>query len=236
MPQVPFVYSSRSIPAPPMAMGAPSMAMGPPPMAVGAPPMIMGSPPFGVSMIPGGRGKTRRRYHFRPEDDDRLTKIMETRRHPLGVGEWANIAEEMGAPFSPQQCQDRWANYLRPPLDKTPLTVEEKRLLVKYWVLNPREWKKIANKAQHYKIRSAAFVKNYLNSQIRKMTKMGVKPVTPEEVDLLPDCIFVPGIPDPQEMDAAREIIIARRLERRQKLEEQQQSYDDEEEEETDVE
>lgn len=191
MPPAPVVYSNGAMIAPPIAMGVPPAAM---PMATGKVPAVHS-----------------RRHHFKPQDDERLIMIMANHSQPLKLGEWTHIAEEMGNQFSAQQCQDRWANYLRPPLDRSPLTVEEKRLLVKYWIPNPKEWKKIATKSQHYKIRSPAFVKSYLNAQIRKMAQLGVKPLTPEEVDLLPDSLFMPGMPDVQEMDDVREQLYIRR-------------------------
>lgn len=155
--------------------------------------------------------KEHRKHHFKNEDDERLISIMEKHPVPLKHGEWDLITREMGGEFSVQQCRDRWHNYLKPPLDRSELDLEEKRRIVKEGVINYGHWKIIAENTNKNKIRSPALIKNFLVSLFQKMEKLGIKPETPEEVDYIPDVVFQWGSPRRDVAQRLREEFLARR-------------------------
>lgn len=195
-------YMVQVIPMPITPDGAVIMPTG---TLVGYPtilPMASGQ----ISVDSSGTKKRKlRKGQFTAEDDDLLTKVMENHRQPMRPGEWQIVAREMGNRFTDHQCQERWIKYLKPPLDRSPMGLEERRLLVKIAVTNYGKWKEIAEKARHYKIRSATQVKNYIVSQFRKMDTLGLRPQTPEEVDCIPDSVFMCGsqVRLPKDLDPA---------------------------------
>jgi hypothetical protein len=76
---------------------------------------------------------------FSPEEDDRLTRIVEK----YGESNWKAIAAELGS-RNCRQCRERWKNYLDPSLTKEPWSSEEDELLLDLYKTHGSQWSRIA--------------------------------------------------------------------------------------------
>jgi hypothetical protein len=137
--------------------------------------------------------------HFRREDDERLMRIMSQRRRRLEVGEWAEIAEEMGK-FTAKQLRKRWTNYLKPPLDHTEFTVPERREALKQSIEKLWNWKQVASTLGNGRTRSPLMIRNVVTYLLTKLKKLGIVLVRQEDVDLVPDVLLDWGQPPVEEL------------------------------------
>jgi hypothetical protein len=133
-------------------------------------------------------------------DDDRLVKIMAERRWPFQIGEWNEVAVEMGR-FTPRQLRDRWMNYLRPPLDRSEFTIEERKEALKMSVNHFGKWKSIALRFGNGRSRSPAMIKNMVTHLRAKLQRLGFDLTIENDIDLLPDVLFDWGSPESEELE-----------------------------------
>jgi hypothetical protein len=75
------------------------------------------------------------------EDDDIL--LLHVRKH--GPNDWVRISQLMGHP-SPQQCRERYYQYLSLALNNSPITPEEGVLIYKWKEEIGRQWPEIARR------------------------------------------------------------------------------------------
>jgi hypothetical protein len=133
--------------------------------------------------------------YFRDSDDARLTAIMADHPGRLSPEIWARIAWMFGGGVKPRQLQERWSNFLRPGLDKSPFTLEERRTIVKLMINHQNNWSRIARQLGDGTSRSAAMVKQYGFDIRAKLQKLGFVVRQPHDVDCIPDCAFTWGYP-----------------------------------------
>jgi hypothetical protein len=139
-------------------------------------------------------------YHFTEADDERLIRIMAERCWPLKVGEWGEIQQEMEG-FTARQLRDRWVNYLKPPLDRSAFTIEERRAALKESVNAFGNWKRVAAHLGDGRRRSPAMVKNLVTHLMARLRRLGFPISSEGDVDLLPDAIFERGVRPGEELD-----------------------------------
>jgi hypothetical protein len=130
-------------------------------------------------------GVTRRK--FTDYDDDRLIAIM--CEHPgnnkLPGSEWRQIAHEFGGPFTTAQLQERWRNFLRPPLDRSKFAISEKRHILKLSLGRPGRWRDIARIVGNGRSRSPMMVKNLIVPILEKLRKCNITIRSDSDVDCL---------------------------------------------------
>jgi hypothetical protein len=99
-----------------------------------------------------GRGPGKFKCKFTPLDDARLSDAV--RR--CGTGSWAVVARQVPG-RNARQCRERWANYVNPTLEQTPLSPSEELLLDKKFAELGPSWHVIAS---FFPTRSRNFIKN----------------------------------------------------------------------------
>jgi hypothetical protein len=142
------------------------------------------------------------RRKFTDYDDERLATIM--CKHPgkgkLPGSEWREIAREFGGPFTTTQLQERWRNFVRPPLDRSKFTICEKRHILKLSLGRQGRWRDIARIVGDGRSRSPMMVKNLIVPILEKLRKCNIAVRSNTDVDCLPDEIFgkiledIPGV------------------------------------------
>jgi hypothetical protein len=138
-------------------------------------------------------------FHFCPADDDRLAAIMAERRWPLKIGEWNEVADEMGR-FTSRQLRDRWMNSLRPPLDQSEFTIAERWEALKKSLTSYGKWKNIAIHFGNGRTRSAAMIRNLVIHLTARLRRLGFIVTHEADFDLLPDVLFEWGHPPQDEL------------------------------------
>jgi hypothetical protein len=132
------------------------------------------------------------RRKFTEYDDKRLAAIMS--EHPgkgkLPGSEWRQIAHEFGGPFTTAQLQERWRNFLRPPLDRSKFTIDEKRHILKLSLGRQGRWRDIARIVGDGRSRSPMMVKNLIVPILEKLRKCSINVRSDTDIDCLPDEIF----------------------------------------------
>ena len=131
--------------------------------------------------------------HFSPEEDERLIELVDQHPGTLRLQDWDAIAAQHASGFTGRQCRDRWHNYLRPPLDRDPMSPEEKRALVRAAVENHNNWAHIASLNIGGKTRSCAMIKNTCLAMLDKLDRIGIPLQTVRHVDALPIEAFEGG-------------------------------------------
>jgi hypothetical protein len=154
-------------------------------------PQNLAFPDFAFS---GYEEETRSRY-FTDAQDATLIRLMEGRNGRMTASEWAEVARLVDPTFSVRRVQDRWNNFLRPPLDRSEFTPEERRSVARLMFQQPNDWRWIAEQLSPEKTRSAAMVK-HLGANLRsKIHNAGFQIDQIEDIDLLPDEVFQLGFP-----------------------------------------
>ena len=77
-------------------------------------------------------------------EDEALRALVQK----VGLNRWASIATSIGHK-SPEQCQQRWVEYLDPDINKGDWTAAEKRKLVQLYEVFPEQWQSIASQLPH---------------------------------------------------------------------------------------
>lgn len=82
------------------------------------------------------------RQRWQPEEDDLLRNYVQE----FGAKDWGKVSERTGNALDrdAKSCMERWKNYLKPGIKKTPLTQEEKNLVISLQEKYGNKWKKIA--------------------------------------------------------------------------------------------
>ncbi|KAL2644863.1 hypothetical protein R1flu_012450 [Riccia fluitans] len=82
------------------------------------------------------------RQRWQPEEDELLRNYVEQ----FGAKDWGKVSERTGKALDrdAKSCMERWKNYLKPGIKKTPLTKEEKLLVISLQEKYGNKWKKIA--------------------------------------------------------------------------------------------
>jgi hypothetical protein len=114
---------------------------------------------------------------------------MAERKWPLEIGEWNEVADEMGK-FTPRQLRDRWMNHLRLPLDQSEFTIAERREAFKKALTCYGKWKNIAIHIGNSRTRSAAMIKKLVTRLTVKLRGLGFILTHEADVALLPDVLF----------------------------------------------
>ena len=128
------------------------------------------------------------RQKFSQDEDALLRRLVDLN----GAHHWELIAASMPGRTA-RQCRDRWHNYLRPPLDRDPMSPEEKRALVRAAVENHNNWAHIASLNIGGKTRSCAMIKNTCLAMLDKLDRIGIPLQTVRHVDALPIEAFEGG-------------------------------------------
>lgn len=131
--------------------------------------------------------------HFNDKDDEALIRIVEKYERHGVIRDWVSIAQEHGSGYTGRQCRDRWHNYLRPPLERSPITPDEKRELVRAAVQHKNNWAYLSSLRIQGKYRSCAMIKNACLALLDKLARIGVTLTDPSDVDCLPPEAFDPG-------------------------------------------
>jgi hypothetical protein len=133
--------------------------------------------------------------YFTEADDAKVLQLMGTEKRRLTMAQWDQIAVQVGPGFTARKIQDRWYNFLRPPLDRSELTVTERRIAARGYLARPGEWRWIAAQLGDGKSRSSAMVKHAVANFQTKCQQVGLQVDRPEDVALLPDEAFQWGFP-----------------------------------------
>mmetsp|Transcript_29450 Transcript_29450/g.75954 ORF Transcript_29450/g.75954 Transcript_29450/m.75954 type:complete len:329 (+) Transcript_29450:172-1158(+) len=96
------------------------------------------------------------------DEDERLITILD--RH--GVGQWSQVARQLGTGRCGKQCRERWFNHLDPVISKGEWTAEEDRLIEEGVRLYGHKWCEIVKMLPPG--RSDNAIKNRYNSNMRK--------------------------------------------------------------------
>jgi hypothetical protein len=136
------------------------------------------------------------RRRFTTVDDDRLAALMQSHLgEPMSPREWRKIAAEFQGPFTGEQLQHRWDNFLRPPLNRAEFGLDERREALKLYLETPKNWKKIASRLGDGKSRSPEMIENLVRTLIRKLEKIGLRVTCTAHIDSLPEEFFAWGFP-----------------------------------------
>jgi hypothetical protein len=124
---------------------------------------------------------------------------MSRRKGRIRLFEWRAIALQVHPSFTARSIQDRWYNFLRPPLDRGEFTVEERRAAARAAVQRPGNWVFVASQIGNGKTRSPAMVKHAVALFAQKCKQAGFMVTRPEDIDLLPVEAFQWGFPKGEE-------------------------------------
>ncbi|OHT16705.1 hypothetical protein TRFO_12959 [Tritrichomonas foetus] len=120
--------------------------------------LLMNDPSFNLK-----KGPRRVRKIFSPEEDSKLTEIMNKQKFVS----WDKVAKEI-ATRTARQCRDRWLNYLSPAIRRDPWTRKEDILLVDKINEYGTHWSQIS---KFFTGRSDNHIKNrwysYLKNRVR---------------------------------------------------------------------
>jgi hypothetical protein len=86
------------------------------------------------------RGPGRYKCKFTNEEDTRLADAVRL----CGRGNWELVASALPG-RNPRQCRERWANYINPVLDQSPLRPDEEHLLDDKVAEHGRRWQFIVS-------------------------------------------------------------------------------------------
>jgi len=133
---------------------------------------------------------------WRDEDDAglklRLRAIMTRYAGPLKRSEWADVARELGN-FPVPQVMQRWHSFLRPELDQSDFSVEERRALAKVGLTHLGHWRRIAELRTLGKVRSPLMLKRVMGSIFGWLQMLGVNLKTERDAVFGPDRAFFRG-------------------------------------------
>jgi hypothetical protein len=124
---------------------------------------------------------------------------MSKRKGRIRLFEWRAIALQVHPNFTARSIQDRWYNFLRPPLDRGEFTVEERRAAARAAVQRPGNWVFVASQIGNGKTRSPAMVKHAVAIFAQKCKQAGFVVTDPGDIDLLPVEVFQRGFPKGEE-------------------------------------
>jgi hypothetical protein len=145
---------------------------------------------------------------FRQVDDDRLRQIIMQHPHDNGrlhPEDWQAIADKFGYNMNPRQIQERWYNYLRPGLDRSPFTLAERRLVATLQLNDPGKWEWIAGQLGNGICRSPTMVKQVGTNIIAKLKRLGFEIQTSRDIAFVPDAFFETGSRSPALVEEFRE-------------------------------
>ncbi|KAL3698408.1 hypothetical protein R1sor_012484 [Riccia sorocarpa] len=96
--------------------------------------------PGGARLVPQ---TMKERQRWQPEEDELLRNYVEQ----YGAKDWGKVSERTGKALDrdAKSCMERWKNYLKPGIKKTPLSQEEKLLVISLQEKYGNKWKKIAS-------------------------------------------------------------------------------------------
>ena len=136
-------------------------------------------------------GKSTKAAHFSPEEDDRLAAICEAyESRKITMREWQAIATKHDAGYTSYQCRIRWHNFLKPPLDRSPITPEERKELFRASILHNNNWSHISSLKCAGKTRSPYLIRQVCCAQRNKLREANLAVTTAEDVDKLPLSMF----------------------------------------------
>jgi hypothetical protein len=160
-----------------------------PPFNLARPPILIAAPVVG-----GVHAQELPRY-FRECDDERLRIIMRGYPGRLSPRQWEAIAATFGCDVTVRQIQERWYNYARPGLDRSPFSVAERRQVAVLAMDHPHDWKWIASQLGNGETRSATMVKHCGLNILPKLQSLGFLIERASDIELVPDAAFEPGMP-----------------------------------------
>jgi hypothetical protein len=133
--------------------------------------------------------------YFTDADDAKVLELMGTEKRRLSMAQWDQIALQVGPGLTARPMHDRWYHFLRPPLDRSELSVAERRIAARGYLARPGEWRWIAAQLGDGRSRSSAMVKHAVANFQTKCQQVGLEVDRPEDVALLPDEAFQWGFP-----------------------------------------
>lgn len=125
-----------------------------------------------------------------PEKDRKLIEIMSSRKLPLTVYQWRDVADQMGDVELVNVYRCRYLMHLRPGLDRSTLTMEEKRAFMKLGMKLGWNWHEMAKVKIYGKRRPLMIVMKLVKCYLYRLKLLNVTVNRLGDVDLLPDEIF----------------------------------------------
>jgi hypothetical protein len=126
-------------------------------------------------------------------DDIELIRLVREQPGNVKRPDWEKIAAQLGPGWTSERAYERWVNFVQPPLNRTEMTVAEKRRIVGLYLKRPGDWRWIASQLAPDRSRSAAMVKQAFMFLRPRLTAFGFDGNSLHELDRIPDSVFETG-------------------------------------------
>jgi hypothetical protein len=151
--------------------------------------------------------------YFTNAQDEALIRIMASQSGRMTQAKWTEVARLLDPTFNARRVQERWNNFLRPSLDQSPFTLQERRAVARLMLQHPKRWHWIATQLSPDQSRSPAMVKHVGTTLQRKVTRAGFQVDRVGDIDLLPDELFRWGFPKGAELQRLRQVYCEKKAE-----------------------
>jgi hypothetical protein len=131
-----------------------------------------------------------RRRRFTRAEDERLVELLMERNLPPSDKDWPALARALGPGFSARQTRTRWHEYLRETQVRDPLSIGQRRELLRLSIEHFGRWKWIARRMSGCEGRSPLCLAGIATGMHNKLKSHGIVISHPDDVDALPPRFF----------------------------------------------